>query len=42
MVLVLTNAPGQIVMPVDDWLFGEDSDRAGKEGVGGRLRLLGL
>ena len=44
MVLVLANAPGQIVMPVDDWLFGEDVDRAREEGVRGRarLRLLGV
>jgi hypothetical protein len=27
-------------MPVDDWLFGKDFDRAREEGVRGRTRLL--
>src|SRR6476646_7533799 len=40
MVLVFANAPGQIVMSVDDRLCGQDADRACHVWIRGRLRPL--
>ena len=39
--LVLANAPGQVVVPVDDRLRGQDANGAGQVGISA-LRLLGV